>query len=114
MLGCIWTLDDGAQSHPIGCVVICDGYAIEFGGRDAFIHEFYLEPCARGKGFDAAAPGQVVAATRAENIRALHPEVAHDNTSAQRVCGRASFAKREHSRLMTLLLTDERSQGHMH
>jgi hypothetical protein len=40
--------------------------------------------------------------------------VAHHNTSAQRVRGRAGFAKREHSRLMTLLLTDERSQGHMH
>ncbi len=132
-LGCIWIIEAGSDEsgaaerdaensgirdgggdvrervRPVGYLAVCYGYSIEFGGRDAFIDEFCLEPQSRGQGVGRVALAQVIDATRSAGIRALHLEVAHDNRAAERLYGHLGFEKREHYRLMTLTLADERS-----
>jgi GNAT superfamily N-acetyltransferase len=48
-LGCVWLIRDGEV--PVGYVVICFSYSLEWLGRDAFVDEFYLLPEYRGRGW---------------------------------------------------------------
>lgn len=110
-LGSIRIVEVGASLQQVGYIAMCYGYSIEFGGRDAFVDEMFLEPHVRGQGHGRAALEQVITRTRAEGIRALHLhlEVAEDNAPAERFYAPLGFEKRSGYRLMTLLLTDGRS-----
>lgn len=46
--GRIWLIE--ASSETVGYIAICFGYSIEFGGRDAFVDEFFITEAARGRG----------------------------------------------------------------
>ena len=112
-LGVIWIISSKCAApsvdyQPVGYLAVCYGYSIEFGGRDAFIDEFYLTPTARGQGTGRAALAMIIRETHAVGIRALHLEVAHENGSAAHLYERLGFVKREDYHLMTLLLSDER------
>lgn len=90
--GTLWfVLHDGARA---GYVAICPGYSIEFGGLDAFVDEFYLEPAHRAQGGGQAVLALVKAAARDQGIRALHLEVARDNARARRLYERLGFEAR--------------------
>ena len=98
-LGEIWLARRAGQ--VVGYLAVCFGYSIEFGGRDAFVDEFFLRPEARGEGL-----GKVMLETAArrlgeQGVRALHLEVAHDNTRAKRLYGGAGFVGREQFHLMS-------------
>jgi GNAT superfamily N-acetyltransferase len=41
-------LDNGS---PVGYIVVCFGYSLEWLGRDAFVDEFYLRAKYRGRGW---------------------------------------------------------------
>ncbi len=48
-LGRVWLLEvDGAA---IGYLILVNGFIVEFGGRQAFIDEFYIRPAFREQGF---------------------------------------------------------------
>ena len=40
----------GPPRAPIGYIVICFGWSVEFGGLDAIIDELYIRPGVRGRG----------------------------------------------------------------
>ena len=48
-LGRVWLILDGEV--PVGYIVICFSYSLEWLGRDAFVDEFYLLPEYRGHGW---------------------------------------------------------------
>jgi hypothetical protein len=51
-LGEIWLVRKA--DSLIGYIAVCYSYSIEFGGRDAFIDEFYIVAAERGKGTGGA------------------------------------------------------------
>lgn len=79
------------DATPIGYAVVTYGYDLEFGGRDAFLTEMYLEPAARGQGIGHSALAQLLMETRAAGAGALHLQVRADNPAAQRLYRAAGF-----------------------
>lgn len=89
------------QEQPVGYIVLTWGYSLEFGGRDAFIDELYLQAGYRGQGIGRQAIQFAQEQCLAHNICALHLEVERDNTGAQEFYRRAGFESRAHYFLMS-------------
>lgn len=98
-LGGVWLIN--AAGRPIGYLVLTWGYSLEFGGRDAFLDELYLEADQRGRGFGQQAIRFAEEECRNKGILALHLEVERDNTRAQTFYDRSGFASRAHYFLMS-------------
>lgn len=98
-LGDIWHISLDNQSA--GYLALTFGYSIEFGGKDAFIDEFYIRPQFRGQGLGTQALRFIKTATKSHNICALHLEVARDNQRAQRFYTQAQFQARQQYMLMS-------------
>ncbi|MCB9960079.1 MAG: GNAT family N-acetyltransferase [Rhodospirillaceae bacterium] len=98
-LGGLWLVRQ--QGRTLGYVAVCLGYSIEFGGRDAFLDELYLVDSARGRGIGRRVIDRVADLLAAQNVRAVHLEVARDNAAALRLYGRAAFTLRNTFHLMS-------------
>jgi diamine N-acetyltransferase len=83
-LGRVWLILDGAMvdAPPVGYIVLCFGYSLEWLGRDAFVDEFYLRPAYRGRGWGRKTMAFLEDAARSLNVTALHLEVMQQNRSA--------------------------------
>jgi ribosomal protein S18 acetylase RimI-like enzyme len=68
-----------------GYAIITWGYDLEFGGRDAFLTEFWIEPQARGVGAGRQALACAESFAKTNGAHALHLGVRHDNTRATRL-----------------------------
>ena len=90
--GLAWLILDGAS--PVGYIVLCFGYSLEWLGRDAFVDEFYLREEYRGRGWGQKTMAFVEDAARAAGIRTLHLEVVRQNANALGLYRRLGF--REH------------------
>jgi GNAT superfamily N-acetyltransferase len=101
-LGKIWLIY--VDLHPVGYIALCVGYSIEFGGKDAFIDEFYISPDFRGKGIGTQTLEFIKLAAKDLDIRAIHLEVARTNTNAHRLYERSDFKTREKYILMSVNL----------
>jgi diamine N-acetyltransferase len=80
-LGQVWLLTE--NNTPVGYLVVCFGYSLEFGGRDAFIDELFVAEEHRGQGIGRWAVRFAAQACKQQGINALHLEVDHGNTRAQ-------------------------------
>ncbi len=69
----------------LGYIAICFGYTIEFGGRDAFTDEFFIEESARGRGICSAVLEAVKSKAARYGVHFLHLEVAADNARAKHI-----------------------------
>lgn len=97
-LGRVWVIERAGR--PIGYVVLTFGYSLEYGGRDAFVDELFVDERHRGRGAGTAALRFVAAQCRSVGVRALHLEVDRPNMTAQRLYRREGFE--DHDRyLMT-------------
>lgn len=85
-----WMIEAG--DGPIGYLVITWSWSIEFGGRDAFIDDFYIEPAHRGRGHGSAVLEALVRLLEAEGVHAVHLEVEAGNPDAARLYRRHGFA----------------------
>jgi GNAT superfamily N-acetyltransferase len=101
-LGNIWLIY--VDLHPVGYIALCAGYSIEFGGKDAFVDEFYISSDFRGKGIGRQTLEFIKLAAKDLNIRAIHLEVARTNTNAHRLYERSDFKTREKYILMSVNL----------
>jgi GNAT superfamily N-acetyltransferase len=90
--GRAWLVLDGVS--PVGYIVICFGYSLEWLGRDAFVDEFYLREEYRGRGWGRATIAFVEDAAPRDGIRALHLEVVQPNAKALELYRSLGF--REH------------------
>lgn len=76
----------------VGYFVLSWGYDLEWGGREAFLDELYLVPAARGRSLGRHALAAAEAVARAQDARALHLLVRHDNPAALALYRRAGYA----------------------
>jgi ribosomal protein S18 acetylase RimI-like enzyme len=96
-LGGVWLIEDAGK--PVGYAIVTFGYDLEFGGRDAWLTELYVDDEHRAKGAGSAALALLDEELRAHHVRALHLQVRPENP-ALRLYERAGF-----SRSPRLLLT---------
>jgi ribosomal protein S18 acetylase RimI-like enzyme len=101
-IGRIWIILERGQA--VGYIALCFGYSIEFGGRDAFLDEFFVIPSARSRGLGSMALEAVKAEMTRLGVRAMHLEVARNNLGAKEFYSRAGFESREQFHLMSCRL----------
>jgi GNAT superfamily N-acetyltransferase len=101
-LGEIWQVRN--LGNLIGYIAVCYSYSIEFGGRDAFVDEFYVEAAERGKGIGGRVLKEIAALLRARGIVAVHLEVDGGNERARAAYARAGFSSRDKYHVMSLVL----------
>jgi ribosomal protein S18 acetylase RimI-like enzyme len=98
-LGHIWLVC--LDNLTIGYIVLTFGYSLEFGGRDAFIDELYVQEAYRGRGIGTKTLDLVESAARSIGIRALHLEVDRGNEGALRFYRTNGFQDRGRFHLMS-------------
>ncbi len=81
---------------PVGYIVLCFGYSLEYLGRDAFIDEFYLLESHRGRGWGRKTLEFVVEQARQQEVQAIHLEVVQKNSAAQEFYRRVGFRDHGH------------------
>lgn len=86
-----------------GYAIVCYGYSVEFGGRDGFIDEIYVDPAHRGRGIGGAALAALMDNARRAGFAALHLEVMLENKRAQALYERLGFEVRA-ARLCSAIL----------
>lgn len=91
----------GPARAPIGYLVICFGWSVEFGGLDGILDEIYLRPKVRGRGIAAEVLHALPKALAGGGLRALHLEVNRGNERVQRLYTRAGFTPRSDYMLMS-------------
>jgi len=106
-LGEIWLVRN--LNSNSGYIAVCYSYSIEFGGRDAFVDEFYIAAAERGKGIGARALKEIAALLRARGIVAVHLEVDGTNERARAAYARAGFSSRDKYHVMSLALAQPKS-----
>ena len=87
-----------------GYLILSFGYSLEYGGRDAFIDEFYIKEDFRNKGIGSYTLDYIIKYAKATGLKALHLEVKEKHNNASRLYGRAGFSKRN-SEFMSLKIT---------
>lgn len=103
-LGTIWCIRQREQM--IGYLALCYGYSIEFGGRDAFVDEFYIVPDARAQGIGREVIKRVMSHAAKDGLKALHLEVAPGNAQAGALYAKEGFVRRTGFNLMSARLGD--------
>ena len=68
-----------ASRSVIGYAVLCFGYSVELGGRDAFLDDFYIVPSERGHGLGRSVMDALIDIARKAGCAALHLEVVAGN-----------------------------------
>jgi ribosomal protein S18 acetylase RimI-like enzyme len=87
-LGGAWLIE--RDGRVIGSAIVTFGYDLEFGGRDAFLTEIWVDPPERGSGAGAEALRLLAPELRARGVHALHLGVRPENP-AMRLYERAGF-----------------------
>ena len=88
-LGRLWLIQLEGQS--VGYVAFTFGFSFEYGGRDAFIDELYIDKAHRSKGYGKAVLNQLDIEAKALGIRALHLEVEAHNEQGQELYRKSGF-----------------------
>jgi len=100
-LGKVWLIQAG--NNDVGYVVVTFSYSMEFGGRNGFVDDLFIQAAFRGAGFGTAALKEVRTFCEEQGVRALHLETGRDNAAAQALYRRAGF-KVTDRQLLTLEL----------
>ena len=103
-LGLAWLILDG--DTPVGYIVLCFGYSLEWLGRDAFVDELYLREEYRGRGWGRATMAFLENAARDAGVRALHLEVVRENAAALEMYRRTGFQEHESTFLSKWIARD--------
>ena len=80
----------GAPGAPIGYAIATFGYDLEFGGREAYLTELWIDPTERGQGAGTAVLDLLGDELRALGVRAVHLGV-RPESPAVRLYERAGF-----------------------
>ncbi len=71
------------DSSPIGYLVICFDYSLEYRGKGAWIDELFVEPSHRGKGNGTQLLDLAEHVSREHHAKVLHLEVNHGNPAIE-------------------------------
>lgn len=102
-LGHIWLIQAG--NDDVGYLVVTFSYSMEFGGRNAFLDDLFIQAPFRGAGLGTAALKEVRAFCLEHAVRALHLETGRENAAAQALYRHAGF-KVTDRQLLTLVLAE--------
>ena len=87
-LGKVWLVFDSENfdtasqaAQPVGYIVLCFGYSLEWLGRDALVDEFYLLENYRGRGWGAKILSYLEEEARKFGVRVIHLEVIEGNSA---------------------------------
>lgn len=105
--GRAWLILD--DDTPVGYIVLCFGYSLEWLGRDSFVDEFYLRKEYRGRGWGRRTMDFVEEEARKAGIRALHLEVVENNDTALALYQKLGF-KEHHSTFLSKWIAQEFSK----
>jgi ribosomal protein S18 acetylase RimI-like enzyme len=89
-LGRAWIVESAGAA--VGYAVLAMGFSLQFGGRDAFLDDLFIQRGHRGRGLGRAAVRAVLDECASRGVRALHLEVARDNLAAKELYRRFGFA----------------------
>ena len=98
-LGAIYLI--GPRRSPVGYICVCFGWAIELGGIDGFIDEFWIRPSVRGRGIGMEALQKLLSGLGQAGVRFMHLEVDREDEAVHRLYRRAGFETRERYFLMS-------------
>lgn len=88
-LGGAWLIEN---EHVVGYAIATFGYDLEFGGRDAYLTEIWIDEAERGRGAATAAIDLLADRLRAHDVRAVHLQVRPENP-ALRLYERTGFTR---------------------
>jgi ribosomal protein S18 acetylase RimI-like enzyme len=91
-LGRLWLIQMNDQI--IGYLVVAFGFSFEYGGRDAFIDEFYIEEKQRGQGLGTEVLEQAFKLVADLQIKVLHLEVEPHNPQGMKLYQRHGFTSK--------------------
>ena len=89
-LGGVWVVQ--SEGATVGYAIVTFGYDLEFGGRDAWLTELWVDELARGRGAGTAALALLEPELRALDVKAYHLQVRPENR-AMRLYERAGFQR---------------------
>ena len=81
------------EGRVVGYAIVTWGYDLEYGGRDAYLTDLYLDPDARGAGLGRAALAEIERVSREDGVKQLHLMVRPENHKALRLYVRAGFTR---------------------
>lgn len=87
-IGGVWIVQRGGA--PIGYAMVTYGYDLEYGGRDAFMTELWIDEDARGGGAGGEVLDLLAPELHARGVLALHLQVRPENP-AKRLYERRGF-----------------------
>ncbi len=96
-LGRFWLIR--IDEEIAGYLILTFGYSFEYGGRDAFIDEFYLNEAYRGRGFGQEILKQLDQHAKALGIKAIHLEVENTNQRGQKLYLKSGYRGNDRSLL---------------
>ena len=79
------------KREVVGYAVVTYNFDLEWGGRDAFITEFYIKPALRGRGYGSLAMALLEKLARRNKVKALHLGVRRENVAAARLYEKTGF-----------------------
>ena len=89
-----------SDEHTVGYLALTFGFSFEYGGRDAFIDEFFLVEEVRGRGVGSQVMMLLDEEAKTHGVNALHLEVEPHNVKGNRIYQKAGYASNDRS-LMT-------------
>jgi GNAT superfamily N-acetyltransferase len=81
--GQVWLLADAPDRPPIGYLVLCFDYSLEYGGRGAWIDEVFIDRRRRGEGLGTETLRFAEEAAREAGAKVLHLEVNRGNRALE-------------------------------
>ena len=92
-LGRVFRIVSGGAS--VGYAALTFGWSLEWGGRDAFVDEIFVEEAERGRGAGRTALRALIEEAHRLGVRALHLEVESTNAAGQVLYRSEGFAGNE-------------------
>jgi len=102
-IGRVWLIADDEQT--VGYIVMCFDYSLEYGGRGAWVDEFFVRPTHRGHGIGSQALDFFLQQAKTLGVTTVHLEVSHENPAIE-LYRRKGFED-HHRYLMTKWVTDK-------
>jgi diamine N-acetyltransferase len=96
------------EKSPMGYLVICFDFSLEYRGKGAWVDELFVQPSYRGQGIGTPLLDLAESASREHRAQFLHLEVSHANKALELYRRRGFVDHQRH--LMTKPLTVDRKE----